>query len=295
MPELSIVVCVKECARQAQNSLFSLSAQFQQNVSVSDYEVLVVETASPDELGEAAALAHGENFRYLRCDLANDWRARSLELGAGESRAPYLGFLLDGAQIISQRAIEHALLARRGVERSLVFVPSYRIEEGALEAVDWRANAYDLFAKASFGPANFNGFLGPMLGATCLFVSADRFRVVGGAPKGIERPGGGPLSLALFTNLNKLAGTQLIALAGEGAFRQPHPDVAGLGALESDLHALIFDRVSMLVNFSAVHREPIAFGPIPGSAQRFLSESARLADFHCAIASKHGEPWWYED
>jgi len=295
MPELSIVVCLRECSRQAQNALFSLSTQFQKNVAASDYEVLVVETASPDELGEAAALSHGENFRYLRRGLAIDWRARSLELGVGESRAPYLGLLLDGAQIVSERAIEHALLARRGDERSLLVVPSYRLDEGALDGVDWRAGAYELFAKASFGPANFNGFLGPLLGASCLFVPAETYRAAGGAPAGLERPGGGPLSLALYTNLSRVPGTRLVVLAGEGAFRQPHPDVAGLSAIETNLHAILADRGSILLNFRAVHREPVAFGPIPGSAQRFLSESAQVADFHCAVASKRCEPAWYED
>ena len=55
MPKLSIIVVVYCMSRQAMNTLYSLSVRYQQNVSESDYEILVMENLSADNLDPSAA------------------------------------------------------------------------------------------------------------------------------------------------------------------------------------------------------------------------------------------------
>ena len=64
-PTLSIIVVVYSMPDQAHRTLHSLSSQYQKGVREEDYEVVVVENASSHVLGEADALQHGANYRYL--------------------------------------------------------------------------------------------------------------------------------------------------------------------------------------------------------------------------------------
>jgi hypothetical protein len=310
-PKLSVVIALWQSAGQAENVLFSLSSQFQKNVRAEDYEVIVVEARSSDMLGEARALAQAENVRYFSLEAADFWRAEALNFGVEQCRAAFVGLLLDGAHVLTPRVIELALAARAFGSRPLVVVPAYCLGRKAkaatddtassrtgLEGIDWRSNSHELFAKSRFGPANPNGFLGPLLGASCSFFPAASYREAGGADARVDRPGGGALSLGLYTKLSSLPGTQLIVLAGEGAFRQHHPEIddPGQREIEASLEALLVDRALPLGDdFRAVHREPIVLGTIPGPAQRFVVESADVAHYHCVACEKRGEPSWYED
>jgi hypothetical protein len=302
-PKLSVVVVLRQSANQAEHALHSLSPQFQRNVRADDYEIIVVEAPSSDTLGEARARARAENLRYFSLDAAAAWRASALSFGVEQCRAPNLGVLFDGSHIVTPRVVELALSALGLGSRPLVFVPEYCLGKtpelaAQAEAVDWRSDSDPLFASSRFGPANPNGFLGPMLGTVCSFFPLASFREVGGFEPRLDGPGGGALSLGLYTRLCLLKGAQLIALAGEGAFRQLHPEVdtPERRAAESSLQALIGDRAfPQGPGFRAVHREPIVFGPIPGPAQRFVASSAELAHFHCVMCDNRGDPSWYED
>ena len=64
-PKVSIVVILHRMSRQAENTLYSLSTAFQRNVSDDDYEIIAVENASDDPLGEARARAQAKNLRYF--------------------------------------------------------------------------------------------------------------------------------------------------------------------------------------------------------------------------------------
>ena len=64
-PRLSILLVVYRIPRQAENTIYSLSARHQQGVSEDDYEIMVVENSSGAVLGEERARALGGNVRYF--------------------------------------------------------------------------------------------------------------------------------------------------------------------------------------------------------------------------------------
>ena len=56
-PKLSIIVIGYKMAKQLVNTLYTLSEDYQQNVSAKDYEVIVVENDSTDTL-DAVSYTH---------------------------------------------------------------------------------------------------------------------------------------------------------------------------------------------------------------------------------------------
>ena len=306
---LSLVLPVQGAATQAETTLTSLSPQYQ---SFSDgvAELLVIEAPSDDMLGDARARANREHVRYLRVEAGPGARARSIALGLAESRAPFVGVFTDAAHLVTPRTLDTARRALALDDHPLVILPDYRFDEtkvgGAgtiegeqrfLEQRDWRKNPYDLFSAARFGPSTPNGALSPLLGAACLFAPKPSFDAIGAIDPRLDMPGGAALKLWMYTELARLPKTCLIVLAGEGAFRQHHPelDIASVRNDESSVQNLLFSAVAALPGFEAVHREPLAFGTVPGPALPFLAESAALAEYHCAACRARGAASWYVD
>jgi hypothetical protein len=302
--ELSIAVAFSNRAAQAENCLLSLSEAFQANVAVS-YEIVAIEAPSDDTCGEARARACGKNVRYVELGGTGPWRARALRLGVERCRAPWIGLMLDGAHILTPRVVEHVLLARGFGARPLIVVPEYvpadesRWQGAPLVRLQPGANEYgELLDHARFGPANPNGFLGPLLGASCVFLPRTSFDAVGAADARLDVPGGGALRFDLYARLSRLPDTRLVVLAGEAAMRQPHPEVTAerVREAESGLERLLADRAEPLPpELRSVHREPALFGPIPGPLQGFLSQSFDQLRFHMAVAKLRDAPAWYVD
>jgi hypothetical protein len=307
-PRLSLVVPVRASSGATENALSSLCAPYQRIGE--PVEILVVETSSSDMLGETRARAHGENIRYFALEAPESARTRSIELGLRESRAPVVGVFMDGAHIVTPRALDTAIRALELCETPLVALPDYRFDEslaaGAgdleresawLRGFPWKKDPNELFSVARFGPATPNGFLGPLLGAACLFAPKASFSSLPPFDSRLDVPGAAALKLWLYTELARIRGSRLVVLAGEGAFRQHHGEVElpEVRHEEASMQNLLVSAVLALPGFRAVHREPVVFGPIPGPAQRFVVQSAEIAAYHCAACSKRGEPSWYDD
>ncbi|HVU02372.1 MAG TPA: hypothetical protein VHE30_11500 [Polyangiaceae bacterium] len=298
-PKLSILVTLFKMSRQAENTLHSLSARHQWNVNEDDYEIIAVENRSSDVLGEERALAAGRNVRYFLRDEPGVSPVPALNFAFEQSRAEFVGLIIDGARLVSPRVVEYALLARKLAERPLVAVPGYhlgpvehhqhlsagydeRVEEKLLEQVAWKKNGYAVFEIACFSGANDKGYLSPMLESNCLFCTRQSFEDIGRADPRFDLPGGGSVNIHIYSKLAGLPGTRLIVLPGEGSFHQFH---GGVTTMEME------DREAMLdthrknlrdVNggkFEGVHREPMLLGNVPGEALEFLRASAGRAAF----------------
>jgi hypothetical protein len=63
--KLSVVVVVYDMPRQAMNTLFSLSTTYQRNVDSNDYEVIVVENKSQNNLDKIAVESLAGTYRYI--------------------------------------------------------------------------------------------------------------------------------------------------------------------------------------------------------------------------------------
>jgi hypothetical protein len=313
MPKIAFLVVIYRMSRQAENTLISLSARYQRNVSEDDYEVIVVENHSDDLLGSERASATGKNVRYFLREETTKTPIFALNFAFETSRAPLVCLIIDGARMVTPRLVEHALLAQRLVPHPLVVVPSYHLgqeehhknvsaghdetrEAALLEKIDWKKNGYDLFKISCLSGGNEKGFLAPMLECSCLFATRESFEKIGRADERFDLPGGGSVNIHIYAQLAALPESKLIVLGGEGSFHQFHggvttAEIAGREAvLESHRVQL---RAANGGKFEGVHREPLMLGVIPPQAHEFVKASLGFAAFHFAACKKLGWPEWY--
>ena len=177
-PRLSIIVVAHRMARQVENTLFTLSTQYQRQVAENDYEIILVENASDDLLGEARATAAAANVRYFMRDESGTSPAPALNFGVAQARASTLGLIIDGARLVTPRVVSYALAVTKLDRHALVVVPGYHLgsaeqqnnaqhdeasEQELLRGVDWRQNGYLLFEVSCISSANRHGIFHPFM------------------------------------------------------------------------------------------------------------------------------------
>ncbi len=304
-PKVSIIVIFYRMARQANNTLYSLSTKYQRNVSESDYEIIAVENKSSSVLGKKRALSHGTNIRYFLRDDKSQTPVHALNFGFSRSRAPNICLMIDGARMVSPRVVEHGLRALEFCRRPLVLVPGYhlgeqeqhfhassgydeRTEEKLLEGIQWKEDGYRLFDASCLSSANPKGALAPFLESNCMFCPSESFEAIGKADERFDLPGGGSVNIHMYTQLAKLPGSRVLVLAGEGSFHQFHGGVT-TSELEDREEVLDSHRKQLRqINggtYHGFHQEPTVFGVVHGLAQPefcWAAERARLRHQACA-------------
>lgn len=292
-PKLSIVVIVYKMSRQANNTLHSLSPAHQIGVTADDYEVVVIENSSGDELGPDRALAHGRNFRYFARPNIGASPVPGIIFGVAATRAPILGLVIDGARMVTPRVVRYALDAFAITDHAMVNVPGYHLgtseqhanpehdeaaEQAMLDAVRWTEDGYRLFVISSyFRGRHQHGYLMPVMESNCLFCSRADYDSIGGADIRFDMPGGGMVNLDLYRQLAMLPHTELFALPGEGTFHQYHGGVTTTAdeGREDLLHAFREQyRELRGTNYRMVEREPRLLGAVTGWAMPMMRFSA---------------------
>ncbi len=312
-PELSIVVIAHNMRQQAMNTLYSLSARYQRDITPSRYEVIVVENDSADMLDAAEVLALGDNFIYQRRQETGTSPAAAINAGLALCRAPRLGLMIDGARMLSPRTLHLALEALADKD-ALVVVPAYYLtergrdggdpeavlqhEQQLLEQLDWRKNGYRLFQHACFSNGNRHGYLDPIMECTALFTQTQRLRTAGGADERFNLRGGGALNLHLYRKLATEIEGEIYILPGEGNFHQFH---GGTSTTPGEVRDRLVRAFKTQLDefwpggFKAVSREPLLYGPVTQHALPFLQRSAQSAEVRIKRFAERGESPWPDD
>lgn len=311
-PHISMVVVVYRMQRQAENTIYSLSAQHQWNVDERDYEIIVVENRSPSILGEERARALGANVRYFLRDEPGVSPVPALNYGVSQARGTVLGLMIDGARMVTPRVLEYALMACRLHDRPLVVVPGYHLgherqfltaregydeeaEQALLAPTDWRRTGHKLFDVASFDDTTLNGFLNPLLESTCLFCAKACYEEIGRADERFDLAGGGIVNLDLFELLCRLERTKLFVLWGEGSFHQYHGGTSSKSADDREELLETFRAQYRTIrgrDYSTYEREPLALGSYVGPAFALLMKSAWLGRVRYGMLRSAGRVEW---
>ena len=314
-PRLSIVLIVYRMRRQAMNTLYTLSARYQREIDESDYEVVVVENASGENLDPDEVEALGGNFRYFLNHEQGVSPARAINLGFSECRASYVGLMIDGARMVTPRVVRYVLDARAITEQALVAVPGYHIgetehhmneragyneqvERELLDSVDWRNNGYQLFDIACWSGANPHGFFHPFLESNCMFASRENFACIGDADERFDLPGGGALNLHMYRALGLLPGTRLFVTPGEGSFHQFHGGVTTAESEGRDERVATQKRQLSEIwqgSFHSLRREAVMLGAVTGPALPFMAASARRGLHRFRRIHNEGRVEWADD
>ena len=311
-PTVSIILIACRMREQLHNTLLTLGPAYQRNCTARDYEVILVENSSAENLDRESIAALPANIHYFLREEDSRSPVPAINFAFEHCRGQYVGLVMDGARMLSPGVIEHALLAQRITGQALTVIPGYHLggreqhlydnarlalaaEQALLASVNWREDGYELFSIATFSGANRRGYLHPILECNCLFASRENFRRVGDADSRFMQPGGGSVNLHIYRSLGMLPGIELFVVPGEGSFHQFHGGVSTSGYEERD--AELARHLEQLNNywpggFHALRREPRLLGRLPRQALPFLAHSLqRSLNRYGKMREEQRVPW----
>lgn len=237
--DLSVIVVVFRMQREAPRTLFSLSRQYQRNVSGLDYEVLVMENPSDAPLPSDLVASFGPEFRHHRMEAPSPSPASAINQGARLARGKKLCIIVDGARIVTPGLLSAFRLGARLHDQAIVATLAWHLgpqpqqfaletgynqaeEDRLLSAIDWRRQGYRLFEISVFAPSSQAGFFGEVAESNALLLNRDLFDRLGGYDERFQEPGGGLVNLDFFKRAVEDSSTQLVVLLDEGSFHQIH-------------------------------------------------------------------------
>ncbi len=317
-PKLSIIVIVYNMPRQAMNTLLSLGVPYQKNVTPDDYEVIVVENRSANNLEASAVTALGPQFRYFLRDETGVSPVPAVNFAFAQCRGGQIGLIIDGARMVTPRVIEYALLAAKISEHALVMVPGYHLGERdqkfhlqtghseqleieKLTEMQWQENGYRLFKWACWSSSNQRGYLQPMQECSALFCSAYNFRRIGCADERFDQAGGGSINLHIYRSLGMLPETLLYVLPGEGSFHQFHGGITTQEFENDDARKAMLKTFDTKLEsiwggpFKALTREPMLLGAVTHWAQPFLEKASEMATQRFTRLTTVKKTFWDDD
>lgn len=313
MTKLSIIVIGYEMPGQLANTLYSLSVDFQKNVSADDYEVIVVENSSSSNMDPAIINHLSGHFSHFLRDEPGTSPVPAFNAGLREAKGDIIGILIDGARLITPRVLEHVLRVHTAFESPLIAIPGYHIgtqehefygperiaeEQALLTSIDWKNNGYDIFHHACFSAGNRRGYFHPMMECNALFTTRKSLKKIDDGDERFNLPGGGSYNLHLYRSLGILPENQLVILPGEGSFHQFHGGVTTSSIPDREAKLKGFnEQLNSFWNgqFKALTREPILYGNIPAQALPFMELSTENGKTRFTRLSNQQRPFWPDD
>jgi cephalosporin hydroxylase len=239
-PDLSVVIVIHNMRREAERSLRSLSAAYQQGIDSRSYEVIVVENGSSPELrvGQAQVEASGSQFRYV--DMGSDATASptpAMNRGLADSRGRSLALMIDGAHVLTPRVLHYGLAGLDAYAPAVVATQAWyvgpgqqgdvmragydqAVEDALFERIGWPGDGYRLFEIGHF--ASDRDWFDGLWESNCLFVPRSLLERAGGFDEAFSMPGGGYTNLDLYERLASTPEVQVVTILGEGSFHQLH-------------------------------------------------------------------------
>lgn len=293
------MVVVYKMADQALNTLYTLSADYQRDVSIEDYEVIVIENESDHLLGKEATLRFGSNFRYYKRPNLSPSPAAAINFGVRQAKNDYVCIMIDGARMVTPNIVFFTLCAIRITGKAVIAVPGYHlgkelqqiavqkgynkdIEKALLDSIPWRSDGYRLFDIACFSGTSAGGFFNPIAESNCLSLSVKMFNQIGGSDVRFDLPGGGFINLDMYKRACEQPEVRLFVLPGEGSFHQIHGGASTSENFESLQQTLVPQFHDQYVrirgcDYFAPQNKPVYLGTISKPAQRFVKMSVEKA------------------
>lgn len=243
MPILSIVVIFHNMRREAERTLYSLSADYQEGVLGSEYEVIAVDSNSQEPLDETRVLSFGPQFRYLNVTWEHPAPSRAINVGIAQSRAENIMCIIDGARILSPGIVTNTLRVLDKFDNPFVYTLGMHLgpkvqnesmlegynqefEDDLLKRTPWRENGYSLFSVSSVALSSKKGFYSEIVESNCFSLRKDSYNAIGGMDERFISPGGGLVNLDFFERATKDENITPVMLLGEATFHQYHGGVA---------------------------------------------------------------------
>ena len=284
---LSVIICFYNNQREARNTLYSLSRQYQRDIQDIEYEVIVLDHGSSSPIPESEVKVMGKEFKYYFIKDAPVSPVIAINNAARESLGERLIVMIDGAHLITPGVFKYNLDAYLLSDAPFVAVPALhlgpekqnlsvvkgynqKIEDELLQSSAWKENGYELFKIANAFSDDGNGWFGNLFETSCFGMYKKDFLRLGGLNESFISPGGGLISLDFFKTCMSDKRLDYFMLLGEASFHQFHGGVASNAPLESHpwknfhneyyrIHGHNFERCFRKPFFlGALQTEPIA-------------------------------------
>jgi len=303
---LSVVLVVFNMRREAPRTLYSLTCDYQREVDIDDYEVIVIENGSSQALSSAEVCSFGSNFRYHYHSTNSRSPAEALNIGVSMAQGEHVLMLVDGARILSPGVIAGMKRMMRAFSPQPVLTATLgwhlgpdvqmksvhagynqQVEDRLLDSVAWRDNGYELFTIAAFAGSNSRGWFMPIAESPCFCVPKSQYLRLDGFETRFTSPGGGLVNLDFHARALAVEEMAYVILLGEGSFHQVHGGAATNAPLRvwedfEQEYRSIRNR-----SYAVPHRQAQYFGSIPPQCYRFMRAS--LSEMSVATDGDKGE------
>jgi len=295
-PILSIVVVVYDMPVQAQNTLISLSTDYQHDVSMDDFEVIVVENESSNLMNEQFIQSLPKNVHYHKRAETQPTPVHAINFGASQARGDYICLMIDGARMLTPGVVKNILLGHRVAKQSVVSIPGYHLghelqqesvnagygletERELMRSIAWPEEGYRLFDIACFSGSSASGFFLPNSESNCISVPRGLWHDLDGYDARFDLRGGGLINLDFYRRACEHPDIQHVIIPGEGTFHQFHGGVT-TGGEERDVRDAYIEASKEQYKklrgqeYSSPATHPIYLGQLPEQSQKFLHFSS---------------------
>ncbi len=237
-PLISIVIIGFDMARELPRTVQSFTAPYQQGMSLSDIEIVLVDNGSTTPV-RREDFDPDINLRLIRVEDGGVSPCRAINEGVRAASADMIGIVIDGARMASPGAVKTALDAARFSPTAFVATLGFHlgpkvqqvsvtegynrhVEDALLASIGWPANGYRLFEISALGESYRHGVLAAPPETTFFVMNKAHYWDIGAYNEAFVTLGGGLASFDFFDRAVAAAGEHFVMLVGEGTFHQLH-------------------------------------------------------------------------
>ena len=300
VPALSVVVNFFNNRREARNTLYSLTRNYQLEVQDIPYEVIALDNGSSQPLSAAEVCSFGPEFHYRFVPTESVSPVRAINKACREATGERLLIMIDGAHIVTPRVLRLVHEAFQRFPSSFVATVPFQlgptkqnlsvqqgynqqVEDQLLQACNWKQNGYRLYSVSASFADDSGGWYGQLFESGCFAMRKVDYLALGGFDERFQSPGGGLANLDIFQRALLRRDLDYVVLLGEGTFHQVHGGVSTSAPIHEHPWKAFHQEYMQIRGrrFIRVPRKPFFLGEVP-------KEAIRPAEFSRTVA---GEIW----